>query len=732
MSNETFENKQSEIINDLTTRENSNKDNKGIKVSDYNQEIFDLVFENVADYAVFMIDLDGNVGSWNPGVEKLLGYRETEFVGKKVSIIFTPEDCAAKVDEYELTTTLRDGRCEDVRWHLRRDKSRFWANGLMMRLSDEDERVRGFVKILRDDTRHKHSEEERERLLAALKVERDQLAAMLRQMPAGVVVVEAPAGRIVHYNERAEQILGHPLLPSEISTESVGYGAVHADGRLYEPGEYPVERAALRGETITDEEIAYRRGDGQQIFLRVNAAPVRDAAGEIAAAVMTFNDVTERKLEEERIAHQAFHDPLTQLPNRRLLIHHLERTMAHARRHPEYLFAVMFLDLDRFKVVNDSLGHQIGDQLLISVAGKLKTLLRSEDVIARLGGDEFVILSTDISGVQDATHVADRIHEELRQPFDFDGQAVFTQTSIGIALSNSRYDNPEELLRDADTAMYRAKTNKSKFEVFEPAIHEQMMQLLKLENDLRGALEKNEFQVYYQPILAMADNRIIGFEALVRWLHPERGLIAPSEFIPLAEEINLIKPIGAWVLREACRQMREWQKQFPAHADLTVSVNISTAQFAQRDFAEQIASVLKETEIQTENLKLEITETFLSEEDKTINPVFDQLKNLGIKLHIDDFGTGYSSLSRLHHFPVDVLKIDRSFVERLGSPDEDSAVVRAIIQLAHTLKMEVLAEGVETAEQLEWLRDFGCQYWQGYFYSKPIDKNAATALLLTL
>ena len=730
MSNETSANRQDGIIIDLAAQENPQTENERLAVSGFSQRIFDLVFENVAEFAVFMIDLDGNIESWNPGVEKLLGYKEAEFVGKKVAIIFTPEDCASKIEEYEMTTALDKGRCEDVRWHVRKDDSRFWANGIMIRLTDENERVRGFVKIMRDDTRGKNAEEEQKRLFDRLEVERNQLAAMLQQMPAGVVVVEAPSGRVIHYNARSEQILGHPPIPPDASVGEIAYGAMHDDGRFYEPDEYPVARAAMRGETVTDKEIIYRRGDdGRRIFLRVNAAPVRDPAGEISAAVLTFNDVTERKLEEERLAHQAFHDPLTRLPNRRLLTEHLERALAHARRQPDYSFAVMFLDLDRFKVINDSLGHQIGDRLLVEVADRLKGLLRSEDIVARLGGDEFVILSTDIREMQEITHVADRIHDEFQRGFDFDGQPVFTTTSIGIALSHAQYGDPEEILRDADTAMYRAKKSRSRFEIFDPAMHEQLVRLLKLENDLRGALDRQEFEVYYHPILSTADNRIAGFEALVRWLHPERGLLAPSEFIALAEEIDLMKHVGAWVLTEACRQLREWQRQFPARDDLTVSVNISGSQFAQANFAEQVAAILKKTEIQTETLKLEITETALMERVEPTASIIKQLKDLGIKLYIDDFGTGYSSLSRLHSFPVDVLKIDRSFIGRINAPGEDSAIVRSIVQLAHTLKMETMAEGVETAAQLERLRALGCDYWQGYFYSKPVDKNAATALL---
>ena len=696
------------------------------------EKLFHLIIESICDYAIFTIDLNGRVATWNAGAERLFGYSKTEIINQPSSIIFTAEDTRAGIPELELKLAARDGHAADVRWHARRDKSLFWANGMVMPLSDDNGKLRGYVKVAQDFTHVKATAEEREKLLDSLETERNGLAAILQQIPAGVIVVEAPSERVIHSNRRAAQILGHQPEQNSSIVEKSQYGAVHPDGTFFRAEEYPSHRAAVLGETISDQEMVYQRGDGRRVYLRVNAAPVRDAQGQIASAVLAFHDVTDRKNEEERMAHAAFHDALTKLPNRRLLNHHLQRAIAHTRRNPDSNFAVMFLDLDRFKVINDSLGHQIGDKLLINVAYKIKGLLRSEDVIARLGGDEFVILLTDVRGAADAKFVADRIHEQLRQPFTLDEHTVFTSTSIGIALSNNRYNQPEEILRDADTAMYRAKTSKAKFEIFDPKMHERMMTLLRLENDLRGALERGEFAVFYQPVLSVADNRIVGFEALARWQHPIRGLIAPSEFIPLAEETNLIKPIGSWVLGEACRQMREWQTQFPAHANLTVSVNISSQQFAQSNFANEVGRILQQTKFAPATLKLEITETSLMEQADTASNVIEQLKELGIKLYIDDFGTGYSSLSRLHSFPVDVLKIDRSFVERLNPPHEDAAIVRAIIQLAHTLKMEVMAEGVESAAQLALLRELGCEYWQGFYYSEPLAAHHAAELLRTL
>ena len=443
-----------------------------------------------------------------------------------------------------------------------------------------------------------------------------------------------------------------------------------------------------------------------------------------------MRDNTERRMAEERTAHEAAHDSLTGLPNRAYFIEHLKRAIARSKRHPDYQFAVLFLDLDRFKNINDSLGHVIADQLLVEIGQKLGATLRPEDMVARFGGDEFVILLDDIQDVGDATQVADRIHEELVNPFNLDGNEVFTSTSIGIALSMQDYDLPEDCLRDADTAMYRAKAlGKARHEVFDRRMHDDAVAVLQLETDLRRAVERGEFRVHYQPIVSLESGRISGFEALIRWQHPERGLLGPVEFMAVAEETGLIIPMGQWVLTEACRQTRAWQETVVSDPPLAISVNLSSKQFLQPDLIERIHQTLMATHLDAHDVKLEITESVVMKNASEAIAMIGQLRDLGVKIYMDDFGTGYSSLSFLHRFPVDTLKIDRSFISRISAQDENSEIVRTIVALAHSLHMEVIAEGVETEDQLEHLRALHCEYGQGFHFSQPVDAQAAGELI---
>jgi diguanylate cyclase (GGDEF)-like protein len=430
----------------------------------------------------------------------------------------------------------------------------------------------------------------------------------------------------------------------------------------------------------------------------------------------------------EHFRHAAFHDTLTGLPNRALLLDHLKLAIERARRRPEHLFAVLFIDLDRFKNINDSLGHGIGDHLLVALARRLEGCLRPMDSVARLGGDEFAVLLDGLEDARAAIAVAERIQGELMQPFNLNGHEVYTTASIGIALSSTGYEQPEHVLRDADTAMYRAKENgKSRHEMFDTVMHARAVALLKLETDLRRAVERHEFEVYYQPIVALAANRITGFEALVRWQHPERGLVPPGEFIPLAEETGAILEIGHWVLGEACRQLRRFQQRTP-HT-LTMSVNLSSKQFSQPHLIDQIKQTLVETRLDPRCLHLEITESVVMENAETAAAMLKQLRALGVHISIDDFGTGYSSLSYLHRFPINNLKIDRSFIGLMGTGDENAEIVRTIITLANNLGMQVVAEGIETEAQLAHLRALNCTYGQGYLFSRPVDSEQAAALL---
>ncbi|MDF2441114.1 MAG: hypothetical protein JWN98_2098 [Abditibacteriota bacterium] len=461
-------------------------------------------------------------------------------------------------------------------------------------------------------------------------------------------------------------------------------------------------------------------------------------------------DVTERRLAQEELVTKALYDELTGLPNRTLFMDRLRHSLAIAKRRDDYLFAVLFLDIDRFKVVNDSLGHIMGDELLKVMARRLELCLRPNDTVARLGGDEFTMLLDDIAEVNDAIRVAERVQSELSQPIDLAGHEHFTTASIGIAVSvpqmlvngqpSTRYEYPEDLLRDADTAMYRAKSlGRSRHEVFDEAMHANAVALLKLETDLRRALERQNFQVYYQPIINLQTGRLIGFEALARWLHPERGLVPPAEFIQFAEDTGLIIPIDQLVLREACRQTKAWHKLWPSlnshsnaqHAEdtLMISVNLSSKQFARSEMVPHIEQTLRETELDASHLKLEITESVIMQNAEASEMMLRELKALGIRLSIDDFGTGYSSLSYLHRFPLDMLKVDRSFVSRMKASGEDCEIVDTIITLAHNLNLQVIAEGVETEDQLALLRRMKCDYGQGYLFSRPVDSVTATEMI---
>jgi diguanylate cyclase (GGDEF)-like protein len=454
--------------------------------------------------------------------------------------------------------------------------------------------------------------------------------------------------------------------------------------------------------------------------------------------------VIERKRAEERLIH-ARHDSLTQLPNRAALLDRLEQAIKRAKRHAGDTFAVLFMDLDRFKIVNDSLGHIAGDQMLVECARRLTTCLRQEDTlarpveegdlqppytVARLGGDEFIVLLERIHDVSDGIRVAERLQRELASPFIVAGQQVFTSASIGIALSTTGYSMPEDILRDADIAMYRAKVRgQAHWEVFDQTMRARALARLQIETDLRRALEREEFRVHYQPIVSLASGRICGFEALLRWQHREKGMIPPLEFITVAEETGLILGFGSWVLREACRQIRVWQQVLPINPPLTVSVNLSAKQFAQADLPDQVGRIMDETGVPAGSLELELTETVSMEDVEHSQRSIQALKCLGVRLTIDDFGTGYSSLSYLRRFAVDTLKIDRSFVSQLDVDEESREIVRTITTLAHNMGMEVVAEGTETAAQAAHLRSFGCEYAQGYFFFKPADSRTVETVL---
>lgn len=517
----------------------------------------------------------------------------------------------------------------------------------------------------------------------------------------------------------------------ETATESPDdwLGRVHPDylGRVLAE----IEAHKAGNSTHFECEYLVSRNDGGSRWILTRGVAVKGPDDSVHRMAGSHTDITPRKETEIRLRHEALHDSLTNLPNRSLLWDHLTLAIAQARRRKDYKYAVLFIDLDRFKIVNDSLGHTVGDQFLIQVGRRLEGLLRDVDTLARLGGDEYVMLLADIGELRDATRVAERVLHELHTPFLLDSHEVTTSASIGIAMSSSGYDTPEHVLRDADTAMYRAKSRgRGCYEVFDPEMHHEVSSLMRLETDLRHAVAREEFVIYYQPIVALETGRLTGFEALVRWEHPDRGLVNPNEFISVAEETGLILPLGKWVLEEACRQLKEWKSAWPAIKDVYVAVNLSSRQLTQPDFTAHVRRILHESGLASESLKLEITESMLMESEDVVVETLSELRALGVRLLIDDFGTGYSSLNYLHRFPVDHLKIDRSFISRMSGPDSNPEIVRTIIHLAENLQLKVIAEGVETFEQMDLLRGIHVEEAQGFYFSRPLDSKAAGSMFV--
>src|SRR5829696_3835689 len=458
---------------------------------------------------------------------------------------------------------------------------------------------------------------------------------------------------------------------------------------------------------------------GEYRWVLARGMATRHPDGVATRIAGSLADITERKRAEQQLLHNALHDALTGLPNRALFMDRLKDVIKQARRSKGRPFAVLFLDLDRFKNLNDSLGHTLGDSLLKTVASRLKRCLRSGYTVARLGGDEFAVLVNEVKDADDAVHVANRIQEALKKPITLRGYVLFTTASIGIALGG-RGEKPEDLLRDADTAMYRAKVKgRARWQVFDGEMHDSAMALLNLEMGLRQAIESGEFELHYQPIVSLKTGVIAGAEALLRWSHPRRGLILPDYFMPVLEDTGLIKPLGWSMLRQACNQVRVWDDLFKGHSPLTLSMNFSASQIAQEDFVQQLRNILRETNLDASRLRLEITENVIMQDVDFAAAVLSRLRELNVQVHIDDFGTGHSSLSALHHFPIDALKIDRLFIEMSNADKENTEVIQTMITLAHNLGVDVIAEGVENESQLEYLQTLGCDYGQGHYFCKP-------------
>lgn len=576
-----------------------------------------------------------------------------------------------------------------------------------------------YSTYLKDIEASSRNAEAAEQNAADLQQSEERFRSAFDNAPIGMALV-APDGRWLRVNRSLCQIGDY----TEAELLEVNFQAITHPSHLGPMMSHLNQVLAGKIPSFQMENRYYHRS-GHEVWVLVGVSLAREGQDKEARLIFQIQDITARKQAEEKLLHEAFHDTLTHLPNRAMFMDHLKLALERAKRSPHDLFAVLFIDLDRFKIINDSLGHAIGDQLLIEIATRLQHCLRPGDTVARLGGDEFALLLEDIKDINEALIVAERVQFEVSQSCRLEGQDTFTTASMGIALYGPSYQQAADLLRDADTAMYRAKSaGKAQHVIFDSVMHAQVLNRMKLEADLRRGIERQEFFLLYQPIIALQTQRLAGFEALIRWKHPERGLVSPVEFIPLAEETGLILPIGHWVMQEACRQIKEWQQTDPTRFPLQVSVNLSSRQFTQPNLIEQIKSVLEESAINPEYLKLELTESAVMDNVEAAIRQLQEIRDLGIALSIDDFGTGYSSLSYLHRFPLNTLKVDRSFVMRMNKK-ENLEIVRTIISLAGNLGLEVIAEGIETYEQLMQLRALQCEYGQGYYFAKPLDKEAA-------
>src|SRR5277367_3055121 len=571
--------------------------------------------------------------------------------------------------------------------------------------------------------------------------ERDQLFQLISENAADMIALVDGDGRRLYNSPAYQKVLGYS--PEELKGTS-SIDQIHPDDRPRVLQAAEKARTSGRGERV---EYRILHKDGSWRTLESTASPIRNAKGQTDKLVIVNRDITERKRAEEMLVHNAFHDGLTNLPNRALFLDRLQHALTLSKRRSNYKFAVLLIDVDEFKIINDSLGHSAGDDLLIKIGQRLQDAVRrvdtvsrarisgapdkpvNDDTLARLGGDEFAVLLDDLRDPIEAVRVAERIQVELATAFVVNQQAIVISASIGIAVSTSPHTLAEDLLRDAGIAMYRAKRGgKARCEVSDPAMHANAVKRLRLETDLRKALDEGEFRVFYQPIVSLLTGKITGFEALTRWQRPE-GILSPIEFIAVAEEIGLIVPMNRQLLRQACQDLRSWQAQFPASPPLTMSVNITSREFAQSDLASDIGRTLKQIGLDPSCLQLEIIETIAMGDAEKSGHVLAQLKALGVRLSIDDFGTGYSSLSRLRRIPVDTLKIDRAFIMHMDTDPESHEIVRTIIMLAHNLGLKVVAEGTETAEHIRLLKQLNCEMSQGYFYSRPADDQAMLKLL---
>ncbi|MDB9312829.1 PAS domain S-box protein [Spirulina sp. CS-785/01] len=699
------------------------------------EEQFRLTFEK-APIGMSLTTLDGQFLQVNQALCDFFGYQYSDLIGKTYRDLTHPDDLPA---DCAINQQLLLGEIDNYQMekrYLAKDGQIVHALLQVVLVCDDQGKPSHTIGQLIDITERKRAEE-------ALRESEQRLEGILSSIDDVVWSATADTFNLLYLNPAAATVYGRSCAEFFRNPE-LWFEIIHPDDR--DQVAKKLERLVHRGFTDFEYRITRPRGEIRWLYCRTRL--VYGSDGNPLRIDGISSDVTERKRAEAQLRHNAFYDSLTDLPNRALFMDRLWHTIRRSKRRGGYLFAVLFLDLDSFKVINDSLGHTIGDYLLVAIARRLESCLRPSDTLARLGGDEFTVLLEDIESREEAVEIAKTILQQLKSPFLLQGHEVFTNASIGIAFSQVEgeitrktvdsilpidYERPEDFLRDADTAMYRAKAlGKGRYVIFDHNMHASALARLELETDLRRAVhglrmvshgQPSEFLAYYQPILSLKTGKLAGFEALLRWQHPTKGLVSPAKFIPLAEETGLIVPLGEWILTEAMRQLRKWEKQFPQHFPLTMSVNLSGKQIREPELIDQIDKILARTGLESRYLKLEITESMLMDNAEAATEMLLALRSRQIKLSIDDFGTGYSSLSYLHRFPVNTLKIDRSFVKRMQPNGSNSEIVRAIVSLAHNLGMDVVAEGIEIGIQLQQLKSLGCEYGQGYFYAPPLSQE---------
>lgn len=709
------------------------------------EALYRLILTNVSD-AVFITDDEGALTFICPNAEAFFGYSVAEMQAMGNIRHLIGEDL------FDLQQLQAVGEIENIEREVREKNGR--RRTVLINVKRVAIQNGTTLYCCRDITDRKQAQMEMMQTNSLLEASEERFRLLVEGVRDYAIFMLDPVGKVVSWNEGSERITGY--LEPEIIGQHFGC--------FYTPEEVKNDKPhqALRLAAVAsrmEEEGWRRRHDGSYFWGDMLIAALRDERGYLRGFSVVIRDITERKRLQDKLWHAAFHDALTGLPNRAMLTDALWDELEVKSEKAESGFALLFLDLDGFKLVNDSLGHNIGDELLVAIARRLENCLRSRDLVARLGGDEFAILLRDMQEIGEATAVAQRIHQVLEDPFQIKNHKVYTNASIGIAFHRSadarggelsagdrpeiaahqvrqwRSQQPEDILRHADTAMYRAKREgRGCFMVFNETMHAGVVEQLEWENDLRRMLQhpEDELLLHYQPIVCLKTGQVTGFEALVRWQHPEKGMISPSQFIPIAEQTGAIVPLGIWVLREACWQLRRWHEEFPRTAPLTMNVNLSGKQFSQPDFIEQIDGILAETGIDASCLKLEITESMLMENPEAANAMLAQLRKRQIQLCIDDFGTGYSSLSYLRNLPVNTLKIDRSFVMDLEREKENGEIVRTILMLGHNLRMDVVCEGVETPGQFEQLSAWQCDYGQGYLFGKPCHPQTASEAIATV